>query len=125
VTALQLLFYSSAALLLQITAGLGLAAWRWQRIRTSPARLPIKLGANVQALAWRGLRDFRMLRRQFEDALRTQCSFHLAPVDRAPVPPFRAGLFLTFALDIPQPGGGTSRPITHRHSISETLRPDG
>jgi hypothetical protein len=31
VTALQLLFYISAALLLRITIGIGLAAWRWQR----------------------------------------------------------------------------------------------
>ncbi|UPY38929.1 2Fe-2S iron-sulfur cluster-binding protein [Sediminicoccus sp. KRV36] len=123
-TAPQLLFYISAALLLQITIGIGLAAWRWQRIGTSPALLPIEVGANVQALAWPGLRDFRVLRRQFEDALRTQCSFYLAPVDGVTLPPFLAGQFLTFAFDIPQPAGGANRPITRCYSVSDAPRPD-
>ena len=123
-TALQLLFYIAAALLLQITIGIGLAAWRWRRNVTAPTTMPIEAGANVQTLAWPGLRDFRVRRRQFEDALRTQCSFHLAPVDGAPLPPFRAGQFLTFALDVPQPSGGASRPITRCYSLSEAPRPD-
>lgn len=123
-TALQLLFYISAALLLQLAIGIGLAAWRWQRSGSLPATLPVDAGASIQALAWQGLRDFRVLRRQFEDALQTQCSFHLAPVDGAPLPPFLPGQFLTFALDIPQPAGGASRPITRCYSLSDAPRPD-
>ena len=123
-TALQLLFYISAALLFQLTIGIGLAAWRWRRNATSPTALPFEAGAREQTLAWLGLRDFRVLRRQFEDALRTQCSFHLAPVDAAPLPPFLAGQFLTFALDIPQPAGGASRAITRCYSVSDAPRPD-
>jgi ferredoxin-NADP reductase len=121
VTALQLLFYICAALLLQITIGIGLATWRWHRSGLSLTKPPIDAGASVQALAWPGPRDFRVLRRQFEDALRTQCSFYLAPVDGEALPPFLAGQFLTFALDIPK---GASRPITRCYSVSEAPRPD-
>jgi hypothetical protein len=124
VTALQLLLYICAALLLQLAIGIGLAARRWRRSGTSPTTLPFEPGAREQTPAWPGLRDFRVLRRQFEDALRTQCSFYLAPVDGAPLPPFLAGQFLTFALDIPQPSGGASRPITRCYSISDAPRPD-
>lgn len=123
-TALQLLFYISAALLLQITIGIGLAAWRWQRSGAAPATGPVDAGTSVQALAWPGLRDFRVLRRQFEDALRTQYSFYLAPLDGAALPPFLPGQFLTFAFDIPQPLGGANRPITRCYSVSDAPRPD-
>lgn len=124
-TALQLLSYICAALLFQLAIGIGVAAWRWRRTGISPALPPIEVGANVQAPAWPGLRDFRVLRRQFEDVLRTQCSFHLVPVDGVALPPFLAGQFLTFALDVPQPAGGASRPITRCYSISDAPRPDG
>jgi ferredoxin-NADP reductase len=124
VTALQLLLYICAALLLQLAIGIGLAARRWRRSGASPTTLAFEPGAREPTPAWPGLRDFRVLRRQFEDALRTQCSFHRAPVDGAPLPPFRAGQFLTFALDIPQPSGGASRPITRCYSISDAPRPD-
>ncbi len=123
-TALQLLFYICAALLFQLAIGIGLAAWRWRGSGTSPMTMPIEAGANGQKLAWPGLRDFRVLRRQFDDALRTQCSFHLAPVDGVPLPPFLAGQFLTFAFDIPQPAGGANRLITRCYSVSDAPRPD-
>lgn len=123
-TALQLLSYICAALLLQLAIGGGLAAWRWRRNVTPPTTLPFGAGAREQTLAWPGLRDFRVLRRQFEDAVRTQCSFHLAPVDGAPLPPFLAGQFLTFAFDIPQPGDGARRSITRCYSVSDASRPD-
>lgn len=124
-TAPQLLFYICAALLVQLAIGMGLAAWRWRRTGTSPALLPIQVDASVQAPAWPGFREFRVLRRKFEDALRTQCSFQLAPVDGAPLPPFLAGQFLTFVFDIPQPAGGASRPVTRCYSLSDAPRPDG
>lgn len=123
-TAVQLLFYISAALLIQLTIGIGLATWRWRRNVTSPTKLRFEAGAREQILAWPGLRDFRVLRRQFEDALRTQCSFDLAPVDGAPLPPFLAGQFLTFAFDIPQSAGGANRPLTRCYSVSDAPRPD-
>ena len=123
-TALQLLFYISAALLFQLMLGIGVATWRWRRLGPLPAA-PINQPDLVdRALAWSGLRDFRVLRRQFEDASRTQCSFHLAPADGAPLPPFQPGQFLTFALDIPDSSGATARSITRCYSISDAPRPD-
>jgi len=108
VTALQLLSYISAALLVQVVAGISVVTWRWRRLSQSPAAPMTGPGRNDRALAWPGLRDFRVLRRQFEDALRTQCSFHLVPADGAPLPPFQPGQFLTFALDIPDSSGATA-----------------
>ncbi len=122
-TALQLLSYICAALLIQFTIATGVAAWRWRRSDRLPALPAIEAGDDAEAPAWPGLREFRVLRRQFEDALRTQCSFQLVPVDGVALPPFLAGQFLTFALDIPHPSGGTSRPVMRCYSVSEAPRP--
>ncbi len=122
VTALQLLLYISTALLAQITIGIGVALWHRRRNVASLA--PIPVGPRATAPAWQGSRSFRVLRRDFEDALRTQCSFLLAPVDGAPLPPFLPGQFLTFALDIPQIAGAAGRSITRCYSLSDAPRPD-
>jgi hypothetical protein len=60
-----------------------------------------------------GWRDLRVLRREFEDAAQTQCSFHLQPVDGAPLAPlapFQPGRHFTFSLPplppLPQAGAG-------------------
>ena len=62
--------------------------------------------------------------REFEDAAQTQCSFYLEPVDGAPLPPFKPGQFLTFALQVPMRcrRGGRPVPITRCYSLSD--RPD-
>jgi ferredoxin-NADP reductase len=75
--------------------------------------------------AWSGWRDFRVVRREFEDAAQTQCSFHLQPVDGSPLAPFQPGQYLTFSLITPEavagaPGG--ARAITRCYSLSD--RPD-
>ncbi len=120
-TAPELLFYISAALLFQVSIGVSVAAARWKR---GIAAAPIEVGPPAQPLAWPGLRAFRVLRRPFEDAQRSQCSFYLAPVDGAPLPPFRPGQFLTFALDVPQGEGGVPRPVTRCYSLSDAPRPE-
>ena len=122
-TALELLAIILAALLFQVAVGIGVAIKR-RRLGLPPTPPPLEPVTARSCLAWPGLREFRVLRRQFEDALRTQCSFHLAPVDGAPLPPFLPGQFLTFALDIPQPSSDDNRPITRCYSISEAPRPD-
>ena len=121
-TALQLLAAIGAAVLLQLAIGIGVAVWR--RRSASPAPSMAARTAADRAPAWPGWRPFRVVRRQFEDALRTQCSFYLAPVDGAPLPPFRPGQFLTFALEIPRLSGGADRPITRCYSLSDAPRPD-
>ncbi|ALT79654.1 FAD/NAD(P)-binding oxidoreductase [Paucibacter sp. KCTC 42545] len=77
------------------------------------------------ASAWPGWRDFRVLRRHFEDAAQTQCSFHLQPLDGAPLPTFKPGQYLTFALQLPSDAGAVAGPqslLTRCYSLSD--RPD-
>lgn len=122
-TAPLLLAYICAALLLQLAVGIG--AWVWRR-RGAAARPPIAVEQETpctSSAAWPGWREFRVASREFEDDAQTQCSFYLAPVDGAPLPPFKAGQFLTFALQVADIGGsGGKRTITRCYSLSD--RPD-
>jgi hypothetical protein len=125
VTATQLLAYITVALLLQVVAGVAFAVWR--RPATVGAPAPASVDEVVTAVtgAWSGWREFRVVRREFEDAAQTQCSFHLQPVDGSPLAPFQPGQYLTFSLKTPEavagaPGG--ARTITRCYSLSD--RPD-
>jgi len=72
--------------------------------------------------AWPGWREFRVVAREFEDASRTQCSFHLEPVDGAQLPPFLPGQYLTFSLPVVggDPGvAGAGRALTRCYSLSD------
>ena len=121
-TASQLLAYISVALLLQAVMGVVLAMWR----RTAPAGAPQAAEHEdvVTAVkgAWSGWRDFRVVRREFEDAAQTQCSFHLQAVDGVPLPTFQPGQYLTFSLKLPEGVAGTPagvRTITRCYSLSD------
>ena len=95
----------------------------WWRRRTSlalVAEAPAQSAVPAQPLAWPGWREFRVARREFEDAARTQCSFHLEPVDGVPLPDFKPGQFLTFGLDVQS--DGDTRTLTRCYSLSD--RPD-
>lgn len=116
-TVLQLLALISAALLMQLAAGL---AWAWRRQR--PGRADAKDDAKDDAVppqrsgaAWEGWREFRVIRREQEDRARTQCSFHLRPVDGRPLPDFAPGQFLTFLLT---PDGHASAATDGRPSVT-------
>ena len=124
-TAPELLALISAALLLQLAAGIGWTVWRHRSVAASilpaaPAATRIKSDA-----AWAGWREFRISQRAVEDAAQSQCSFYLQPVDGQPLPPFKPGQFLTFALDV-MPltpyGSAATRAITRCYSLSD--RPD-
>jgi ferredoxin-NADP reductase len=125
-TAAELLALISAALLLQLAAGIGWAYWR-HRIAGASA-LPVTPAVPMPGkpdAAWVGWREFRVARRAFEDAAQSQCSFYLQPVDGQPLPPFKPGQFLTFALDVTpraSDGSATTRAITRCYSLSD--RPD-
>ena len=126
--ALQLLAYINSALLIQLAAGIGVAAWR----RSSAHRVRPELAAaeapRVLSAAWPGWRDFRVVRRAFEDPAKTQCSFYLAPVDGAPLTPFKPGQYLTFSLTVAGGVGAvadTSRTITRCYSLSDCPKPTG
>lgn len=128
VTASLLLAYILAALLFQLAVGIGIAAWRLRRARKV---LPVALTGQtppVNSAAWPGWRAFRVVRRDFEDSGRTQCSFHLQPADGTALPPFRPGQFLTFALPVTDTAAGApgeERRITRCYSLSDRPDPTG
>ena len=107
-TAVQLLAWISAALLLQLAVGIGVVVRR-RRLAASATPAPPDATRNRPELAWEGWREFRVAHRSFEDAAQSQCSFHLQPVDGQPLPAFRPGQFLTFSLDLDAGAAGQSR----------------
>ena len=121
-TAIELLSFISAALLLQLAAGIGWTVWRRRSAEVdvhsvAPAAKPVKTDA-----AWAGWREFRVAQRAFEDAAQSHCSFYLQPVDGQPLPPFKPGQFLTFALDVTPrsaDAAATARVITRCYSLSD------
>ena len=95
-----------AALLLQLALAIGVTVWRRRGVA-----LPQDRDVREAASGGAGWRDFRVERREYEDAARTQCSFLLKPVDGIPLPPFLPGQFLTFHL-----------PIASRNPAAEVLQ---
>ncbi len=124
-TAAELLGLINAALLLQLTLGIGWTFWRRRSGAGGAAPVAARGTAARSDAAWAGWREFRVVQRVHEDAAQSQCSFHLQPVDGDPLPPFRPGQFLTFALDVAVRTSGsaaTTRSITRCYSLSD--RPD-
>lgn len=128
VTALLLLTWICAALAIELAAGMAVVLVRRNRrialAATQPAAPVAAPSAASAALAWPQWREFRVARREFEDAAQSQCSFYLESVDGAALPDFKPGQYLTFALDV---AGGTDaltppRQVTRCYSLSD--RPD-
>ncbi len=122
-TAPQLLAWITAALLLQLAAGV---AWTlWRRSSTPVIAEGTVVPTGRTDAAWSGWREFRVTRREVEDPAQTQCSFYLAPVDGKPLPAFKPGQFLTFSLDVADGSADAAagrRTITRCYSLSD--RPD-
>ncbi|MBI5780868.1 MAG: 2Fe-2S iron-sulfur cluster binding domain-containing protein [Rhodocyclales bacterium] len=122
-TAPQLLAWITAALLLQLAAGV---AWTLWRRSSTPVIAEGTVAPTARAdAAWSGWREFRVTRREVEDPAQTQCSFYLAPVDGQPLPAFKPGQFLTFSLDVADGSADAAaarRTITRCYSLSD--RPD-
>jgi ferredoxin-NADP reductase len=121
-TAFQLLGLISAALILQIGVGIAVTLRRRRALVEAPQMDTVsRTGQNLEC-AWAGWREFRVVKREFEDAAQSQCSFYLQPVDGKPLPAFKPGQFLTFALEVTaQPSGPASiaRAITRCYSLSD------
>ncbi|MDP3613888.1 MAG: 2Fe-2S iron-sulfur cluster-binding protein [Rubrivivax sp.] len=121
-TAIDLLSFITAALLLQLAAGIGWTVWRRRAAQvTAKALAPAAKSVKADA-AWSGWREFRVAQCAFEDAAQSQCSFYLQPVDGQPLPPFKPGQFLTFALDVTPrsaDAASTARVITRCYSLSD------
>jgi ferredoxin-NADP reductase len=120
-TAPQLLLWIAAGILLQGAVAIGFALRRWHSAEAARGLVPAAEAAVRPDAAWAGWREFRVERREFEDAARSQCSFYLVPVDGTRLPAFKPGQFLTFALPVDE-GGGGRRTITRCYSLSD--RPD-
>ncbi len=120
-TALQLLAYISAALLFQIAVGVVVLILRKaDPVASTPERNQSDRRATATG-AWAGWRDFLVTHRHFEDAAKSQCSFHLQPVDALRLPDFKPGQYLTFALQIarePNAAMATGADITRCYSLS-------
>jgi uncharacterized protein len=127
-TALHLLGYICAALLVQCAAGLGVVLWRRRASALPTPSADASTVIEQPSAAWSGWRDFRVTRRAFEDAAKSQCSFYLQPLDQAPLPPFKPGQYLTFSLPLgtdASNGGGTARSLVRCYSISDAPDPAG
>jgi len=113
-------------MLLQLLAVAGFAMWRKPTSAPVPApQTAAEPHATTRALAWPGGRNFRVVRREFEDRAHSQCSFYLAPVDGAALPPFKPGQFLTFTLQLANHDGTpeNQRATTRCYSLSDQPDP--
>lgn len=133
-SALQLLGYISAAIGLQILLAVAILIWR--RDPHQGVRLDTAVSPRSGAVAWKGLRGFRVAQRTYEDPAQTQCSFTLAPVDGSPLLPFKPGQFLTFLLAVDGPDAparvvrcyslsDTPDPAQYRITVKRALAPPG
>jgi len=123
-TAPLLLAWLCAAFAIELAVGVTWVVVRRNRRIDAEAAVMAAPPEASAALAWSGWRDLRVVRREFEDAAQTQCSFYLVPVDGAALPDFKPGQYLTFALDV---ASGTRksalpRQVIRCYSLSE--RPD-
>jgi uncharacterized protein len=133
VTAFELLVWINAALLLQVAVFGSIAFYRhWQNYQAlrrrsgegeiAEADVPLSTPSMTRP-AWCGFRDFVVQKKDLEDASGSVCSFYLVPADGQPLPGFRPGQFLTFSIDLGEPGGAR-KPIVRCYSLSDRPRPD-
>ena len=86
-----------------------LAALEHELLRSQIEKVTKSAGpaAGSSLFAWNGLRKFEVFRRIDEGG--SIASFYLRPHDQKPLPPFRAGQYLIFQLEVPDalsyPGG--------------------
>lgn len=111
-TAAALLAWISAALGLQLAVAIAVAFWR--RTHTASADPVAPEARRLAPGGWSGWRDFRVVRRVYEDRAQTLCSFHLEPVDGGALPSFAPGQFLTLALEV-----DAGRTLTRCYSLSD------
>jgi uncharacterized protein len=116
-TAFELLGYICAVLLAQVVAAIIFAAL----LRKPPLVEPAPV-VSITNAAWSGLRALRVRSRDDEDEAISQTSFYLEPVDQLPLPPYRAGQFLTFQFELPD-AQGELRLVTRCYSLSDRHDP--
>ena len=134
-TAPELFFYILTVIVAQIAILSALAFYRHMRaydylkarlsgFDVTPPEKPILEGVLPQAgagktVSWKGLRDFRVERKLFENEENSICSFHLVPVDGKALPPFKPGQFLTFQVTVTDPLSDAPLDIVRCYSLSD------
>ena len=117
-TALGLLGYISAALLLQLAVSAAVAVRNYHRRNVIHSDFSSSNhGPDILTYAWQGLREFRVVGREFEDSAQAVCSFYLEPMDALPLPHFLAGQFITVCLHI-QDLKKQTKIVTRCYSLS-------
>lgn len=87
VTALQRLAHINSALLIQLAAGMGVAAWRRRGVRVVVPELASVEAPGPLSAAWPGWREFRVVSRAFEDGRCDACRASRPPaVGKSAVP---------------------------------------
>lgn len=105
-TALNLLLIICTGLLLQVAAGVAMAAWRLKYVAQQAPQSNEQVIRSATGGAWPGWRDFRITGRQFEDTSKSQCSFFLQPVDGRLLADFKPGQYVTVSLPAGATAGG-------------------
>ncbi len=85
---------------------------------------PVALLTPTVGQEWKGLREFRVQRKEVEDKNKTICSFYLIPIDGNPLPFFKPGQFLTFQLDINGRNGQSTKTVVRCYSLSDRPIPE-
>lgn len=68
---------------------------------------------------WKGVREFKVARKVFEDPAKLVCSFYLESTDGLPIPEYKPGQFLTFQLTVNDPKSGGTKDIVRCYSLSD------
>ena len=92
------------------------------RQRAEEAQLERARKRDLDELRWDGCRKFRVVRKEFENDVRSICSFYLEPHDGKPLPWYYPGQYLTFEFDIRTPQARTARSTIRCYSLSD--KPD-
>lgn len=130
-TALQLFLYIILGISLQVALYAVYATarhyYRYRHMRERMAGLETDVPEqhlsdylpSAKAGPWKGLRDFKVVRKVPEDPAGLVCSFYLEPVDGAPLPDYKPGQFLTFQLTVKDPETGGPKDIVRCYSLSD------
>ena len=112
-TATKLTLIIVSALALQILLVAGRALWRRARAPKPAAMpaVPVKTPAG-----WDGWRELRVVRREYDDAAGSICSFYLQAADDGSLPTFLPGQYLSFKA----PAAADGKARTRCYSLSET-----
>lgn len=96
----------------------------WAEKIAQVKRLTQEKSLQRDELMWNGYRKFEVKKKAFESGNRKICSFYLVPHDKKPLPSFYPGQFVTFQLNLTNPGESTQQSIARCYSLSDRPNPN-